>query len=63
MNISVPIRCTKCKTVFRDQAHRLQSGYSRQCPCCEVVLFFEATSGDKNIKRALSNAHDLRAIS
>ena len=38
---SVQVKCTRCKTVFRERARRMQSGYSRQCPCCEVVLFFE----------------------
>jgi predicted nucleic acid-binding Zn-ribbon protein len=60
MDDTVQIRCTRCKTVFRDRAHRLQSGYSRQCPCCEVILFFEETSADRNIKRALTTARHLR---
>ena len=40
----------------------MQSGYSRQCPCCEVVLFFEETSPDKNIKRAMTSARALRKV-
>ena len=62
MDDSVQVCCTRCKTVFRDRARRVQSGYSRQCPCCEVVLFFEETSPDKNIKRALSSARSLRKV-
>jgi predicted nucleic acid-binding Zn-ribbon protein len=61
MDDSIRIRCTKCKTVFRDRAHRLQSGFSRQCPSCEVVLFFEENSNDPNIKRALTDAKRTRA--
>jgi hypothetical protein len=48
--------------VFRDRARRVQSGYSRQCPCCEVVLFFEETSPDRNIQRALNSARALRKV-
>jgi hypothetical protein len=39
MDDSVQIKCNRCKNVFRDRARRLQNGYSRQCPGCEVVLF------------------------
>lgn len=62
MDDSVQIRCTRCKNVFRDRARRVQSGYSRQCPCCEVVLFFEETSPDRNIKRALASARGVRKV-
>jgi len=60
MDDSVQVHCSRCKNVFRDRARRLQNGYSRQCPCCEVVLFFEETSPDKNIKRAMSSARGVR---
>jgi len=60
MEDSVQIRCTRCKNVFRDRARRLQNGYSRQCPGCEVVLFFEEDSRDPNIKRAMRNARRAR---
>lgn len=60
MDDTVQIRCSRCKGVFRDRAGRVQSGYSRQCPGCEVVLFFEETSNDRNIKRALVDARVLR---
>ena len=60
MDDSVQVRCTRCKNVFRDRARRVQSGYSRQCPCCEVVVFFEETSPDKNVQRALTAARRLR---
>jgi len=62
MDDSVQVCCTRCRNVFRDRARRVQSGYSRQCPSCEVVLFFEETSPDKNIKRALSLARGVRKV-
>jgi hypothetical protein len=41
---------------------RLQPGYARQCPSCEVVIFFEESSSDKNVKRALLTARRLRRV-
>lgn len=52
----VQVQCTRCKTMFRDRAGRLQDGYSRQCPGCEVVLFFAEDSQHPFIKRAMRNA-------
>ena len=60
MDDSIQIRCTRCKSVFRDKARRVLSGYSRQCPSCEGVLFFEEGSNDKNILQALLMAKQLR---
>jgi hypothetical protein len=60
MDDTVQIRCTRCKGSFRDRARRLQSGYSRQCPNCDTVIFFEEGSVDKNVQRALQQAKNLR---
>ncbi|MDA9437334.1 hypothetical protein [Bradyrhizobium sp. CCBAU 51627] len=57
---SVQIQCTRCKTIFRDRAGRLQDGYSRQCPCCEVVLFFADDAQHPFIKRAMRSARQVR---
>ena len=57
---SVQIQCTRCKTVFRDRAGRLQDGYSRQCPSCEVVLFFAEDSPNPLIKLAMRRARKAR---
>jgi hypothetical protein len=46
--------------VFRERAGRLQDGFSRQCPSCEAVLFFNETSSDLNIKRAMRDAREGR---
>lgn len=57
---SVQIQCTRCKNVFRDRAARLQDGYSRQCPSCEVVLFFAEDSQHPFVRRAMRNARKAR---
>jgi hypothetical protein len=56
----VQIQCSRCKTVFRDNARRLQDGYSRQCPCCEVVLFFAEDSPNPQVKLAMKRERKVR---
>ena len=56
----VQIQCTRCKTVFRDRAGRLQDGYTRQCPSCEVVLFFAEDSPNPQVKQAMKRARRAR---
>ncbi|WP_409188853.1 hypothetical protein [Bradyrhizobium sp. RDM4] len=57
---SVQVQCTRCKTMFRDRAARLQDGYSRQCPGCEVVLFFAEDAQHPFIKRVMREARKVR---
>ena len=59
---SVQIHCTRCKSTFRDRAKRLQPGYTRQCPNCEIVIFFLESSSDKNVQKALLTARRLRRV-
>jgi hypothetical protein len=60
MDDSVQIRCHRCKSTFREKARRLQSGYSRQCISCETMLFFDDDSNDRNIRRTLREAKQVR---
>ena len=60
MDDSVQLRCHRCKSTFRDKARRIQSGYSRQCISCETMLFFDEDSNDKNVKRTLREAKQVR---
>lgn len=60
MEDTVQVRCTRCKGVFRDRARRIQSGYARQCPTCEVMIFFEEGAIDRNVQRALRDAKRVR---
>lgn len=57
---SIQIQCTRCKGVFRDSPGRLQDGYSRQCPGCEVILFFTEDSPHPFIRLALRRARRAR---
>jgi predicted nucleic acid-binding Zn-ribbon protein len=56
----VQIRCSRCKSKFRDKARRVLSGYSRQCPCCECMVFFEDGTPNKDIDEALREAARVR---
>jgi DNA-directed RNA polymerase subunit RPC12/RpoP len=60
MDDSIQIRCSKCHARFRDRARRIQNGYARECPNCNVLIFFEGESHDEHIKGALKAAHKLR---
>ena len=62
MDDSLSIHCTRCRTNFRDRARRVQPGYSRQCPGCEVVIFFEESSSDKHVHKALLEARRVRRV-
>ena len=62
MSDTVQVRCTRCRCSFRERARRLQPGYSTQCPNCEVIVFFEESSSDKNVQRALLAARRLRRV-
>ena len=60
MDDSIQIRCSRCSARFRDRARRIQNGYARECPNCNVLIFFEGESHDEHIKRALKAAHKMR---
>jgi hypothetical protein len=57
---TVQICCSRCKSKFRDKARRVLGGYSRQCPSCECMVFFEDGSPNKNIHDALREAARVR---
>ena len=57
---TVQIRCPGCKSKFRDKARRILSGYSRQCPSCERMVFFEDGSPNKDTQAALREAAVVR---
>jgi DNA-directed RNA polymerase subunit RPC12/RpoP len=62
MNNTFQIRCPKCKSKFWDRAPRVQNGYSRECPYCEVVIFFEESAPNSHIRDALNEAQRLRRL-
>ena len=59
---TVLVRCTRCKSKFRDKAGRLRDGYTRQCPTCECMVFFLDGSPNKDIHGALREAERVRKL-
>jgi hypothetical protein len=59
---SIQVRCTRCKSKFRDKARRIRDGYSRQCPSCECMVFFIEGSPNKDVQAALREAERVRKL-
>ena len=56
----VKIKCTKCAQVFRERAQRIRNGFQTNCQHCNRLITFDSTSDDKNIRRALMSAKEIR---
>ncbi|MDO8396720.1 MAG: hypothetical protein Q7T45_02780 [Bradyrhizobium sp.] len=56
----VRIKCSKCSQVFRERAQKLRDGFQTNCQHCNRLITFDSGSEDKNIRRALLNARDVR---
>jgi hypothetical protein len=56
----VRIKCTKCSQVFRERAQRLRDGFQTNCQHCNRLITFDSSSEDRNIRRALRNAKEVR---
>jgi hypothetical protein len=58
----VRIKCTKCSQVFRERAQRVRPGFQTNCQHCNRLITFDTTVEDRNIRKALMNAKELREI-
>lgn len=56
----VRIKCTKCSQVFRERAQRVRDGLQANCAHCNRLITFDNNSEDRNIRKALSSARDIR---
>ena len=56
----VRIKCTKCSQVFRERAQRIRNGFQTNCQYCNRMITFDTSSEDKNIRRALASAREIR---
>ena len=57
----VKIKCTKCSQVFRERAQNIRNGFQTNCQHCNRLITFDLTSEDRNIRRALLSAKEVRA--
>jgi predicted nucleic acid-binding Zn-ribbon protein len=58
----VKIKCTKCSQVFRERAQKIRNGFQTNCQHCNRLITFDTSSEDRNIRRALLSAKELRAV-
>jgi predicted nucleic acid-binding Zn-ribbon protein len=58
----VRIKCTKCSQVFRERAQRIRNGFQTNCQHCNRLITFDTSSEDRNIRRALMNAREVRIV-
>jgi predicted nucleic acid-binding Zn-ribbon protein len=58
----IRIKCTKCSQVFRERAQRVREGFQTNCPHCNRLITFDSSADDRNIRKALMNAKELRLV-
>ena len=56
----VRIKCTKCSQIFRERAQKIRNGFQTNCQHCNRMITFDTSSDDRNIRRALMHARELR---
>ena len=56
----VRIKCTKCSQIFRERAQRVRPNFQTNCPHCNRLITFDPTMEDRNIRKALSSAKEIR---
>ena len=58
----IKIKCTKCSQVFRERAQRVRPGFQTNCHHCNRLITFDMTVEDRNVRKALTAAKELRAV-
>jgi hypothetical protein len=58
----IRIKCSKCSQVFRERAQRVRNGFQLNCQHCNRLITFDTTSEDRNIRRALTSAREVRSL-
>ncbi len=56
----IRIKCTKCSQVFRERAQKIRNGFQTNCQHCNRLITFDISSEDRNIRRALMSAREVR---
>ncbi len=56
----VKVKCTKCSQVFRERAQRLRPGFQTNCQHCNRLITFDPTVEDRNVRKALLSAKEVR---
>jgi DNA-directed RNA polymerase subunit RPC12/RpoP len=58
----VKVKCTKCSQIFRERAQRLRPNFQTNCPHCNRLITFDPTAEDRNVRKALSAAKEVRYL-
>jgi DNA-directed RNA polymerase subunit RPC12/RpoP len=56
----IRVKCTKCSQVFRERAQKLRNGFQVNCQHCNRLITFDVNSEDRNIRKALMSAREVR---
>jgi hypothetical protein len=58
----VKIKCTRCSQVFRERAQKVRDGFQTNCQHCNKLITFDNNSEDRNIRKALMSAKEVRLV-
>ena len=58
----IKIKCSKCSQVFRERAQKVREGFQTNCQHCNRLITFDMNAEDRNIRKALLGAKELRAL-
>ena len=58
----IKIKCTKCSQIFRERAQRVRDGFQANCPSCCRLITFDMNAEDRNIRKALQAAREMRRV-
>src|SRR5579871_3561745 len=58
----IRIKCTKCSQMFRERAGKVREGFQTNCPHCNRLITFDSSAEDRNIRKALTSAKELRLV-
>lgn len=56
----VKIKCSKCSQIFRERAQKVRNGFQVNCPHCNRLITFDTSTEDRNIRKALQGAKEIR---
>jgi hypothetical protein len=56
----VKIKCSKCSQVFRERAGKIRDGFQTNCQHCNRLITFDMSAEDRNIRKALTSAKEVR---
>jgi hypothetical protein len=58
----IKIKCSKCSQIFRERAQKVRDGFQANCPHCYRLITFDANVEDRNVRKALRSARELRLV-